>query len=713
MRQIRIGIDVGGTFTDAVAIDNTTLELIAWEKIPTTHTAKEGVAAGIIEVLQNILRKNSILPEEVMFIAHSTTQTTNALLEGDVAKVGIVAVGSGADVQSVKDLGNICSISLSSDKELKTFFAFVETQNACESSEKIVSSIDELTSRGAEVIVAAEAYSVDDSKNEKYIVEAAQSKGLYATGSYEISKLYGLKVRTRTAVVNASLIPRMVETADMTEICVKRSGIVSPLMVMRCDGGVITVEEIRRRPVLTMMSGLAAGVAGALMYEKLSDGIFLESGGTSTDISVIKDGRVMFRYGEIGGHKTYVTALDVRTLGIAGGSMIKIENNKISDVGPRSAHIAGLPYETFSDELNSPQIELISPLTDDKKAFAAVVGSDGKTAALTLSGAANVLGFVPESDHAFCRDKKAVLAAWQALGDMLGCSAAEAASQAMDLAAEKIKKIVLQLISDYKLSREMLCLAGGGGSAGVIVPYLGDKMSLDWKIVKNAPIISTIGVAMAMVREVVERTVTDPSEDDIKSIRREVFEQIVRSGASESTVEITVEYQKQSNTLRATATGASELHTNNTPKDPLTQEQLYELAVKSFGLPPECVTETASTGKWHIFDGLHTKKILGIFPSSRHYVRVIDRNGVICLQRKGLGLSVTTKAKFREDIKTLLDETAVYDSIGKTLPGLFAYFGEKQTDLSGLASYEQIVSVLEMEFDLLSDNEKVLLLAVE
>ena len=194
----------------------------------------------------------------------------------------------------------------------------------------------------------------------------------------------------------------MMETANMTEGAVKESGIRKPLMIMRCDGGVMSIDEVRKRPILTMLSGLAAGVAGALMYEKITDGIFLEAGGTSTDISVIKDGKVMIKNAQIGGQKLYLTSLDVRTLGVAGGSMIVVEDGKLVDVGPRSAHIANKSYEVFAEpkKIVSPKIKLVAPREEDKPNYAVIECENGESYALTLAGAANILGYVGEGDYA-------------------------------------------------------------------------------------------------------------------------------------------------------------------------------------------------------------------------------------------------------------------------------------------------------------------------
>ena len=710
MRRVRIGIDVGGTFTDAVAIDDATQEIIAKAKRPTTHDAKEGVAEGIIEILRDILTENNIAPEEVVFIAHGTTQATNALLEGDVAKVGVIGMGSGFFVGRAASDTDVGDITLAPGKYLRTAHAFIETDEAEPMRAEISRRIDELAEKGAAVIVASEAFGVDHPESERLVMELAGEKGLPSTGGHEVSHLYGLKVRTRTAVINGSLIPRMMETADMTEECVKRINIGAPLMIMRCDGGVMTADEVRRRPILTMLSGLAAGVAGALMYEKLSNGIFLEAGGTSTDISAVRDGRVMVRSGELGGHKMYLRSLDVRTLGVAGGSMIRVENGKITDAGPRSAHIAGLPYEVFSPKLKNPRLVLISPCGDDEPVFAAAEGADGRRVSLTLAGAANLLGSVPDGDYA-SGDREAALAAWRVLGDALGISAEEAAKQAMDIAASKVRAIVDALVQDYEIPKDAVMLAGGGGSAGVIVPYLGKVMGVPWREVKNAPIISTIGVAMAMVTESVERTVVQPKGEDVKSIRREAIERVMKSGAKEETVEVSVEVDQKANILRAVATGAAELRQGKENGTLPSKAELLETAAKSIGVPSEQVQEIAALGRWHIFDGIRSTKTFG-FENYHHAVRVIDRDGVVRLQREGIGAVLSTKGKLQESLDILLEETTEYGTVGGQLPSLFAYYGEKQLDLSGLATREQVDEVLDMEMDDREKDEPVAVLAV-
>jgi N-methylhydantoinase A/oxoprolinase/acetone carboxylase beta subunit len=710
MKKVRVGIDVGGTFTDAVVIDNDTYDIIAREKIPTTHDAPGGVAEGIIQVLQDILAHHHIAPDEVAFIAHGTTQATNALLEGDVATVGIIAMGSGLEARRVANDSMVGQIPLCRDKVLRTVHTFVETDDAPSAADVLQEKLDYIRTQGAEVIVASESFGVDDPSNEQFVMDLARENGFYATGGHDVSQLYGLRVRTRTAVINGSLIPKMMETADMTEKCVTRAGIRAPLMIMRCDGGVMTVNEVRRRPILTMLSGLAAGVAGALMYEKVSDAIFLEAGGTSTDISVIRNGRVMVRYAQVGGHKTYLNSLDVRTLGVAGGSMIRIENGTIADVGPRSAHIAGLAYEVFSEPMADPALTLVAPCSDDEAVFAAVTDSRGHKVALTLAGAANVLDCVPAGDYA-AGNTEAAQAAWQALAKQLHITVDEAARQAMDIATAKVQRVIEALMHDYELTTEMVCLAGGGGSAGVIVPYVGKAMHCSWTIVKNAPIISTIGVALAMVREVVERTVINPSDEDIRRIRQEALTQVMKSGAKEETVEISIEIDSQANILRAVAMGATELRTQDMAGREKSEAERKQTAALSMGVPIADVEEIAAAGTWHIYEGIRAEPWCHFFTKRRHMLRVLDRDGVVRLRLPSGGVILTIKRQLHEDLGELIEHYTEYGTVGGQLPRLYVYYGEKQLDLSGLISKKQIYSVLDMELDGFPDTETVLAVA--
>lgn len=711
--KVRIGIDVGGTFTDAVAIDNDTYEVIGVVKTPTTHDAKEGVAAGIIQVLHKVMEQCHIAPEDVVFIAHGTTQATNALLEGDVAKVGVITLGQGLQGAKSKGDTSIGDIELAPGKFLRSENCYVDT-SAADLDNAIRQALDELKGRGCTSFVAAEAFSVDDPTRENRTVELCREASLPGTATNDISKLYGLKIRTRTAVVNASIMPKMLEAATMTDESIKAANIESPLMVMRCDGGVMTVDEVRNRPILTILSGPAAGVAGALMYEKLTDGIFFEVGGTSTDISCVKDGKVMIRYAEVGGHKTYLNSLDVRTVGIGGGSMVEIKNGKAVNTGPRSAHIAGLEYEVYTpaEKIVDPKLVSVRPMEGDPE-YACIECAGGVRVALTMAGAANLAGFVRPEDYAY-GNVEAARKAWQPLADNMGCTVEEAARKVLDYAAAKNSKVAAQLLKDYDMDPRHTVFVGGGGGAAAVVPHLAQTMGHKSYIAKNAPVISTIGVALAMVRDMVERSVTNPTEEDIISVRREAELKAIQNGAAPGTVEVSVEVDTQRNIVRAVAVGATEMRSKDRLNQKLDQDKLLDIVAENLDAPRADLKVAAQNGVMYAVQYTKVeKKLFGLMKKSSNQLRLIDEEGVIRLQKNNAWVRQTTVGQWEKDLAWILEELTEYNDGGTNLPNVYVVLGKRIIDLSGLQSPEQITSLGNVELAGCRQEESLILAATK
>ncbi|MBS6643426.1 MAG: hydantoinase/oxoprolinase family protein [Clostridiaceae bacterium] len=708
--KVRIGIDVGGTFTDAALINNDTFELISTAKVPTSHNAPAGVAEGIVQVLKAIMEQNQVKPEDVMFISHGTTQATNALLEGDVVKVGIVTIGKGIEGAKSKSDTNMGAIPLTASKFLNTENEYVEGDTD-HFARDIANAVVNLKGKGCLAIVASEAFSVDHPENEGKVLEICENEQIAATATNEISKLYGLKVRTRTAVVNASIMPKMLDAANMTEGSIKNAGIKTPLMVMRCDGGVMTVEEVRKRPILTILSGPAAGVAGALMYEKLTNGIFLEVGGTSTDISCVKDGKVMVKYAEVGGHKTYLTSLDVRTVGIGGGSMIQIEDGKIKDVGPRSVHIAGMAYEVYSnrDEIINPVLCAVKPKESDPD-YACIQCENGKRYALSLAGAANLAGYVAEGDYAF-GDLEAAKRAWKPLADNMGLTVEEAAKEALRLSAVKNSRVVEALLSDYNMDRRTTMLVGGGGGASAVVPHLAETMSLKHKNAKNAPVISTIGVALAMIRDMVERTISNPTEQDILSVRREAEERAIQSGASPETVEVSVEVDTTQNLVRAIAIGTTEMRSKDLTKRRLSEEEIRKKVAENMDVAETQIFTAASNGMIYAMQyKIEKKKLFGLFREVTKPTSIVDEEGVIRLQKRDGKIHVCSGANWESVLMRSMEELTEYNDGGKTLPNVYMIFGKRIIDLSGLADEEHVKSLAGIELASVREDDTMIIL---
>lgn len=698
-RKVRVGIDVGGTHTKAVAIDNETHEVIGKASVMTTHADELGVAKGIVECFHNCLGENNISPDEVIFIAHSTTQATNALLEGDVATVGILGIGKGGlEGMLVKRQSNIADIPLGTGKVIHTGHTYLKLKDV--NPDGVRKAINELRNQEAQVVVASKAFGVDSHEEEETVKEISQEEGLPCTVASDISKLYGLTVRTRTAAINASILPKMLETASSTQESVRRAGISVPLMMMRGDGGVMEVEEMKKRPVLTMLSGPAASVVGSLMYLRASNGVYFEVGGTSTNIGVIKNGRPTVDYSVVGGHRTYISSLDVRVLGVAGGSMIRVSNGRIVDVGPRSAHIAGLPYAAFTDEseIVDPEVEFVQPKSDDPDDYVAIRCPNGTRVAITNTCAANALGLVSETDYAY-GDPEACRKALEPVAKMVNLSTEETARQILEIATNKIIQVINDLVARYQLEPDQMVLVGVGGGAASLLPFTADAMKVKYQIPENAEVISSIGVALAMVRDVVERVIPNPSTQDIAQIKREAADMAISNGAVPESVEVHIEIDSQTQKVTAIATGSTEVRTTDLLKE-CTAEEAKDIAADSLNLSSSEVEVQAFTDYFYVFSATN---------GSRHPLRIVDKKGFIKIQRRDGLVRTATVETVKEVLSKLWDDSMVYQSDIMVTPDLFISVKSRLLDYSGISNVEQILKVLETEvIDLEGDTPLIL-----
>jgi N-methylhydantoinase A/oxoprolinase/acetone carboxylase beta subunit len=699
-KAYRIGIDVGGTFTKAVLIDDITHEVVGRYSVLTTHADERGVARGVVEVFRNVLQRSEVGPEDVVFLAHSTTQATNALLEGDVAAVGVIGIAGEATASLARAQSRIGEIELAPGHFVRPGHRFLTAEALTDDTAG--TAVEALRGEGTQVVVATSAFGVDDNSCEETVRRAANAVGLPVTCGHEISRLYGLATRTRTAVINASILPRMIDTAAMTEASVHEAGIRAPLMIMRGDGGVMDIDEVRRRPAMTMLSGPAASVAGALMHLKVADGLYFEVGGTSTNIGVIRDGRPTVKYARVGGHATHVSSLDVRVIGVAGGSMIRLAKDAVHDVGPRSAHIAGLPYAAFAEPalFDGAVLELFQPKPGDPGDYVAIRGRDGSRYALTTTCAANVLGHARPGLHAY-GNPEAARRAMAPLAAALGRPIDEAARRILECATAKAIPIVEELIAEYGLDRERALLVGEGGGAAALVPLVADLMGLHHTISRDAEVISSIGVALALVREVVERVLPDPQPDELAAIRREAADAAVRLGAAAETVEVAIEIDPHSQRVRATATGASEMRTRT--RAAVGEEEARIIAARSMEVALEATHVAAATDRLRV--------IQAVLADQRRPMRVIDLEGSIRRQRSD---AVVVRTSAREGVgmvRHMRAETTAGRRDGGAASELLLIAGAHIAELAATLPTDQAAALAQTELEGLAPDASVILVA--
>jgi N-methylhydantoinase A len=339
MDGIRLGVDVGGTFTDVVLLaDGATTA-----KVPTTADQSEGVLAGV----EAACEAAGLDPADVEQFRHGMTVATNALLEGEGAETALVTTEGFRDALAVgrQDRPALYDIDAEKPDPLvpRERRYEVDERATVDGVERVVDD-EEVRELAAEVEADSVAVSLLHAyahpENERRTAAVLRDE-LDATvvASHETLAAFREYERTATTAADAYVTPVIADYLGRLAERGRERGLPAP-RVMQSNGGIAEGETVRRHGVHTALSGPAAGVVGAALFEPEShDGaVTFDMGGTSSDVGLVRDGDIeRTTEGTVGGHPVRVPMVDIETVGAGGGSVAWVDEGGALRVGPRSA----------------------------------------------------------------------------------------------------------------------------------------------------------------------------------------------------------------------------------------------------------------------------------------------------------------------------------------------------------------------------------------
>ena len=314
-----IGLDTGGTYTDAALVDTDAGRVVATGKALTTH---DDLSVGVGGAIRRILDSYDGDVGDIGLISLSTTLATNAVVEGVGGRVCLVMIGFDEDALGRADLAR----ALGQDDVF-----FISGGHAADGAEQAV--LDESAIRAAASKTGGDvsAYAVAAHFATRNPAHERRARDIIrdmtscpVTCSHELSSALGGPRRALTAVLNARLINLLDRLIAATESIMTNLQLECPLMVVKGDGSLLRADFARSRPVETVLSGPAASLAGAAFLAGAQTAMVADIGGTTTDIALLQNGapRLKDDGALVGGWKTMVEAADIRTCGLGGDSEV-------------------------------------------------------------------------------------------------------------------------------------------------------------------------------------------------------------------------------------------------------------------------------------------------------------------------------------------------------------------------------------------------------
>jgi len=349
----RIGIDVGGTFTDLVAVDDSGRATLA--KVPSTpEDPSIGVLAGL-ELLADTLGSGlAVLLAETERIVHGTTVATNALIEHRGARVGLLTTEGHRDViemrEGLKD--DRYNLRLPPPEQLVPRHLRLGVRERIRADGRIETPLDAasldraiaaLKRERVEGVAVCYLHAWRDPSHERATREVIERglPGVYISLSSDVLPQIKEFERVSTTVVNAYVGPSLSRYLDRLERRLAEAGYAGPTLIIQSHGGVAPIDDSSRLAAGAVLSGPAGGVAGSTYAARLVDEgnlIPFDMGGTSTDISLIVDGwPSLAATRRVRGHTIALSSLDINSIGAGGGSIARVDAGGILHVGPESA----------------------------------------------------------------------------------------------------------------------------------------------------------------------------------------------------------------------------------------------------------------------------------------------------------------------------------------------------------------------------------------
>lgn len=314
--HLGLGLDTGGTYTDAVVLNLDDGRVLQKAKALTT---REDLVIGIENAIRGFDKK---LLKEVSIVSLSSTLATNSIVEGRGCRVGLICIGREFDNsirtdQYIKVRG--CHNIDGSETEPLDQDAIVDFLERTESTLDCFAVTGYMSVRNPEHEIAA-----------RDIIAEMTCKPIVC--GYQLSSILGFNERAVTAVMNARLIPVIEDLIDSVKKVMSEEEICAPVMIVKGDGSIMNVKAAKERPVETILCGPAASLTGAKVLTGLDDAVVVDMGGTTTDIGILRNGfpSINKEGAMIGNHRTHVLAAEISTSGIGGDSRILLNGTKLS-----------------------------------------------------------------------------------------------------------------------------------------------------------------------------------------------------------------------------------------------------------------------------------------------------------------------------------------------------------------------------------------------